>query len=156
MRTNSNNDKNRKGKKDFIPGVLDEIGLTCHFHGVAQKPGKPLGFWSNDLCSVFALPGNPQSTLICIHQYVLPALKAASGNNIDKNTSVDLLDSATGIENITTFLPVSVTAENKATQCPCQNSGDLVRILSSDGYIELPPKAIYYPAGSTFIFYPWS
>jgi len=145
-----------KGKKDFIPGILDEIGLTCQFHGVAQKPGKPLGFWSNDLCSVFALPGNPQSTLICIHQYVLPALKAASGNNINKNTSVDLLDSATGIENITTFLPVSVTAENKATQCPCQNSGDLVRILSSDGYIELPPKAIHYPAGSTFIFYPWS
>ena len=145
-----------KGKKDFIPGVLDEIGLVCQFHGVAQKPGKPLGFWSNDLCSVFALPGNPQSTLTCLHQYVLPALKAASGNNINKNTCVDLLDAATGIENITTFLPVSVTAENKATQCSPQNSGDLVKILSSDGYIELPPKAVYYPAGSSFIFYPWS
>ena len=61
-----------------------------------------------------------------------------------KKTCVDLLDTATGIENMTTFLPVSVTAENKATQCPCQNSGDLVKILSSDGYIELPPKAVYY------------
>ena len=145
-----------KGKKDFIPGVLDEIGLVCRFHGVAQKPGKPFGFWSNDLCSVFALPGNPQSTLTCLHQYVLPALRAASGNNINKKTCVDLLDTATGIENMTTFLPVSVTAENKATQCPCQNSGDLVKILSSDGYIELPPKAVYYPAGSSFLFYPWS
>ena len=145
-----------KGKKDFIPGVLDEIGLACQFHGVAQKPGKPLGFWSNDLCSVFALPGNPQSTLTCLHQYVLPALRAASGNNIDKNTCVDLVDAATGDENMTIFLPVSVTAENKAKQCPCQNSGDLVKILASDGYIELPPKAAYYPAGSSFLFYPWS
>jgi molybdopterin molybdotransferase len=145
-----------KGKKDFIPGVLDEIGLVCQFHGVAQKPGKPFGFWSNDLCSVFALPGNPQSTLTCLHQYVLPALRAASGNNINKNTCVDLLDATTGIENMTTFLPVSVTAENKAAQCPCQNSGDLVKILSSDGYIELPPKAVYYPAGSSFLFYPWA
>ena len=145
-----------KGKKDFIPGVLDEIGLACQFHGVAQKPGKPLGFWSNDHCSVFALPGNPQSTLTCLHQYVLPALRAASGNNIDKNTCVDLVDAATGDENMTIFLPVSVTAENKAKQCPCQNSGDLVKILTSDGYIELPPKAVYYPAGSSFLFYPWS
>jgi molybdopterin biosynthesis enzyme len=91
-----------------------------------------------------------------VHQYVLPALNAASGNNIYKNTSVALSDSLIGIENITTFLPVSVTVENVATQCLCQNSGDLVKILSSDGYIELPPKAVYYPAGSSFIFYPWS
>ena len=145
-----------KGKKDFIPGVLDEIGLVCQFHGVAQKPGKPFGFWCNDFCSVFALPGNPQSTLTCLHQYVIPALNAASGNNIYKNTSVVLSDSLIGIENITTFLPVSVTVENVATQCLCQNSGDLVKILSSDGYIELPPKAVHYPAGSSFIFYPWS
>jgi molybdopterin molybdotransferase len=145
-----------KGKKDFIPGVLDEIGLVCKFHGVAQKPGKPLGFWCNDCCSVFALPGNPQSTLTCVHQYVLPALNAASGQNIYKNTSVVLSDSLEGIENTTTFLPVSVNVENVATQCQCQNSGDLVKILSSDGYIELPPKAVHYPAGSSFIFYPWS
>lgn len=145
-----------KGKKDFIPGILDEIGLVCQFHGVAQRPGKPLGFWCNDFCTTFALPGNPLSTLTCLYQYVLPALKKASGNKVIKNSRVELLEAANGIQNITTYLPVSVSTENKAKQCPCQNSGDLVNILSSDGYIELPPKAAHYPPGSYFLFYPWS
>ena len=144
-----------KGKKDFIPAILDEIGLKCQFHGVAQKPGKPLGYWCNDTSSVFALPGNPLSTLTCLHQYVIPALNIASGKILNNNRSVELSEALVGVKNITTFLPVSVTTENIATQCPCNNSGDLVKILSSDGYIELPPSAAHYPAGSSFIFNPW-
>lgn len=145
-----------RGRKDFIPGILDEIGLSCKFHGVAQKPGKPLGYWCNDYCAVFALPGNPLSTLTCLHQYVLPALEKASGKKVNKNTNVELTEATDGIQDITTFLPVSVSSDNMAALCPCRNSGDLVKILSSDGYIELPPKAVHYPRGSSFIFYPWS
>ena len=143
------------GKKDFIPGALSGIGLTCYFHGVAQKPGKPLGFWSNENCAVFALPGNPLSTLTCLHHYVLPALDKASGGTATRHSTVILTEPAQSRPHLTVFLPVSLGANNAATPRPTHNSGDLVGILDSDGYIELPPSEDPYPAGSTFTFYPW-
>ena len=50
------------------------------FHHVAQRPGKPMWFGvSQSGPAVFALPGNPVSTLVCLARYVLPALRAAMG-----------------------------------------------------------------------------
>ncbi len=143
------------GKKDFIPGALTDNGLTCHFHGVEQKPGKPLGFWSDQGCAVFALPGNPLSTLTCLHHYVIPALQHASGSADTLHRTVKLTAPALGRPNLTVFLPVSLGANNEASPQLTHNSGDLVSILESDGYIELPPTEISYPAKSQFIFYPW-
>ena len=49
-----------KGKADYVPQVLDELGVEKLFHRVAQRPGKPFWFGhkSNDT-HVIALPGNP-------------------------------------------------------------------------------------------------
>jgi molybdopterin molybdotransferase len=55
-----------KGRFDFLPAVLDELGMRTVFHGVAQKPGKPLLFGTFDQGTVvFGLPGNPASTMVC-------------------------------------------------------------------------------------------
>ncbi|MEY2793768.1 MAG: Molybdopterin molybdotransferase [Bacteroidota bacterium] len=64
------------GKKDFLPEVLKELAFDCHFHKIAQKPGKPMWFGTrkNDQKTIFALPGNPISTLICFYNYFLPLL----------------------------------------------------------------------------------
>ena len=54
--------------------------MHCVLHGVAQRPGRPMWFGtSNEGRSVFALPGNPVSTLVCLVRYVVPALYAAMG-----------------------------------------------------------------------------
>ncbi|WPJ96024.1 molybdopterin molybdotransferase MoeA [Coraliomargarita algicola] len=145
------------GKKDYIPAALDALGLHCQFHGVAQKPGKPLGFWSHPECAVFTLPGNPLSTLTCWHQYVLPALDHFMGHDsppIPPQLSLEAPVKAR--DDITIFLPVSRKANNIASAQPANNSGDLVRILQSDGYIELPPtQEKGYPAGKSFDFHLW-
>jgi molybdopterin molybdotransferase len=145
------------GKKDFIPDTLDALGLTGHFHGVAQKPGKPMGFWSRPGCAVFALPGNPSSTLTCLHDYVIPAIHEAMGLAQPERPRRVALDRAVRVrDDLTIFLPVALTAENRATPQPTQNSGDLVRILNSDGFVQLPPTAQKsYPAGKTVDFHPW-
>ena len=68
------------GKADYVPQVLDELGVEVVFHGVSQRPGKPMWFGIGpDGQAVFALPGNPVSTLVCCRQYVIPALANASG-----------------------------------------------------------------------------
>lgn len=145
------------GKKDFIPEALNTLGMTCHFHGVAQKPGKPMGFWSDSNCAVFALPGNPTSTLTCLHYYVIPAIFEAMGlarREIPRRVALDRAVRAR--DDLTIFFPVQLIADNRVTPKPTQNSGDLVRILESDGFIPLPPtRKKSYAAGETFDFYPW-
>jgi molybdopterin molybdotransferase len=145
------------GTKDYIPTALDELGLVNHFHGVKQKPGKPFGFWSSADCAVFTLPGNPLSTLVALHHYVIPAIEHAMGAPEKHSThSVQLVDPIKTRDDITVFLPVQLEANNTARSNPAQNSGDLVRILHSDGYIALPPTIKgTYPAEQCFEFFQW-
>ncbi len=45
------------GQFDHVKGVLDELGLRQLFHGVAQKPGRPLKFGTIGGRPIFGLPG---------------------------------------------------------------------------------------------------
>ncbi|NIP92962.1 MAG: molybdopterin molybdenumtransferase MoeA, partial [Akkermansiaceae bacterium] len=64
-----------KGKRDFVRPVVESLHGAPAFHGVAQRPGKPLAFWPGPP-PIFALPGNPMSVLVCFHRYVCPFLQA--------------------------------------------------------------------------------
>jgi len=62
-----------KGKFDFVPEVLNQVGIEVLFHQVSQRPGKP--FWFGKSASgkvAFALPGNPVSTFMCFYKYIKP------------------------------------------------------------------------------------
>jgi len=144
------------GQKDFVPDLLDELGLTRHFHGVAQKPGKPMGFWSNGKCAVLALPGNPLSTLTCLHHYVIPGIRKAAGlRSVPAPRTVTVSATTPVPEHLTVFLPVALEADNRAIPRPPQNSGDLVSILQSDGYIEVPSGQAEALAGIDYPFQAW-
>lgn len=67
------------GDHDLIKPVLEEMGATIHFHGVAQKPGKPMLFATVEGKPIFALPGNPRAVLVLYYAYVLPFLRAMQG-----------------------------------------------------------------------------
>jgi molybdopterin molybdotransferase len=67
------------GQFDHVKTVLDELGTKTLFHGVAQKPGRPLKFGTLRDRPVFGLPGNPVSTLVCFYLYARPALLKMSG-----------------------------------------------------------------------------
>lgn len=62
------------GQFDHVKVVMDELGMRTLFHGVAQKPGRPLKFGIVAGRPVFGLPGNPVSTLVCFYLYVRPAI----------------------------------------------------------------------------------
>src|SRR5690606_5121543 len=68
------------GQFDFVPSVLERLGVEPVFHKIEQRPGRPMWFGvTRDGKPVFALPGNPVSTLVCTTRYVLPALRAMQG-----------------------------------------------------------------------------
>jgi molybdopterin molybdotransferase len=67
------------GKRDLVPGALEQAGVEQAFHEVAIKPGKPVLFGTAGPSLVFGMPGNPQSCFVVFHMLVAPAIAAMSG-----------------------------------------------------------------------------
>jgi molybdopterin molybdotransferase len=71
------------GKFDLVPQVLAELGVEQAFHKISLRPGKPLWFGIKDdgdrRTLVFALPGNPVSSLVCFELFVRPAIEILAG-----------------------------------------------------------------------------
>ncbi len=63
------------GVHDLVPSVVESLGGKIHFHKVRQKPGKPLLFATFGDKLFFGLPGNPVSSLVMMHVYVIPTLR---------------------------------------------------------------------------------
>lgn len=132
-----------EGKFDYVPRVLKELGAKVLFHKVAQRPGKP--FWFGKTKNgkpIFALPGNPVSTLVCCYRYVLPALRKALGIEDDFQKWGILSKKVPSYAKSTRFLPVKVLYHKQGqifvTPVGIAGSGDLAALAPSDGFIEIP------------------
>jgi molybdopterin molybdotransferase len=68
------------GDYDFTEKALKKLKFNIIFYKVYQKPGKPLLFAKRKNKTVFGLPGNPRSALMCFYEYVYPYILASMGN----------------------------------------------------------------------------
>ncbi|MCG3205752.1 MAG: hypothetical protein KCHDKBKB_02475 [Elusimicrobia bacterium] len=82
------------GDFDYTKTILEKLGVKEVFWKVAIKPGKPLffGVTSDNTC-VFGLPGNPISALVCLEEFVRPALEKLQGF-VPKHPSYHLIGKA--------------------------------------------------------------
>ena len=69
-----------KGKYDFLPECLEELGVKKVLHFVKQRPGKPFWFGAKGNKRVFAFPGNPISTKVCYLLYFRTWLGYSTGH----------------------------------------------------------------------------
>lgn len=149
-----------KGRFDYVPRELERQGVKQHFHGVAQRPGKPMWFGVTARHTpVFALPGNPVSCYTCLHRYVLPALRRATGCEPDRPRQAALAQPVAGKAKFTYLLPVKLSsgprAELIATPFATNTSGDFAGLLGTDGFVELAADQAEFPAGFVAPFWPW-
>lgn len=148
------------GKFDLVPKVLMQLGVQQVFHKVAQRPGKPMWFGIGLRGqAVFGLPGNPVSTLVCLLRYVIPAIAAAMGTAPVPAERVALAAAVSFDLALTYFLPVAVEHDQWgrpwAQPRPTNGSGDFVSLISTDGFLELPPGPATYPQGHVARLYRW-
>ncbi len=147
------------GKFDYIPAVLSDLGVQKKFHKISQKPGKPFWFGvSSKNKPVFALPGNPVSTLVCFQKYILPNLEKAMGIINIENGFAMLSEEIKFSKPLTNFLPVKINNEQgKIIASPIRNngSGDYASLVNSDGFIELHKDKDIFPEGSIIPLYKW-
>jgi len=69
------------GEADFVKETLEKIG-EVNFWKIAMKPGRPLAVGRINQCHFFGLPGNPVSAMVTFYQFVQPALKKLSGQDV--------------------------------------------------------------------------
>jgi molybdopterin molybdotransferase len=69
------------GDYDLLEPVFRKVGVEILFSKVAQKPGKPMTFGVYQGRPVFALPGNPVSTMVSFVIYARPALRKMMGHS---------------------------------------------------------------------------
>jgi len=155
-----------KGKFDFLPEVLDELGVKKEFHKVKQRPGKPFWFGHtvtlsmNELdgkksrkTTVFAFPGNPVSTFIGCIKYFYPWYKKSVGLVFENFNKAILGEDFTFKPDLTYFLQIRL--ENKkgllvAIPIMGNGSGDLANLANADAFLELPQDQTDFKTGEVF------
>jgi len=149
------------GKFDLVPKALDELGVRPIFHKVAQRPGKPFWFGvASSGAAVFALPGNPVSTLVCLRRYVIPALFASLGQTPAATPEKIALSGPVTVNvPLTFYMPVRVELDDWgrpwAVPQPTHNSGDFTALAGTDGFVELPPGPNTYAKGFITRLHRW-
>ncbi len=148
------------GKADYIPQVLEELGVEVVFHRVSQRPGKPMWFGiGKQKQAVFALPGNPVSTLVCCRQYVVPALAKASGAVPPKPEFASLSQDVIFKPELTCFLPTRLVSNAAGTVLALpvhtNTSGDFASLTGTDGYLELALEQTVFRTGTPLPLHRW-
>jgi molybdopterin molybdotransferase len=67
------------GDADYVPSVLNQLGVEQLFHKVAIRPGKPFWCGHKEKTMVFALPGNPLSCLVTFTLFIRHYLENCFG-----------------------------------------------------------------------------
>lgn len=68
------------GDFDHTQAVRRSIGAHIVFWKVAMKPGKPLLLGLYRGKPIFGLPGNPVAVMVCLEEFVRPALETLQGH----------------------------------------------------------------------------
>jgi molybdopterin molybdotransferase len=138
-----------KGKKDYIRGLLEARLGKPAFHGVEQRPGKPLAFWAGPPV-VFALPGNPVSVLATFARHLLPALSRLEGREFYP-LKVCMNEAPAPLPKFSWLLTVAGFRDGTVIARPPSNSGDFISVAGTCGIVEVPPAS----SQNEFSFFPF-
>ena len=142
-----------KGKFDFIPEILDELGVIKHFHKVRQRPGKPFWFGKKNQTTIFAYPGNPVSTFVSCLKYFVPWLHKSLQLNFENPNVAILGEDFLFKPELTYFLQVKIVNKDgrlMAFPKAGNGSGDLANLTLNDGFLELPSNKAGFKKGDVF------
>ncbi|MCP1170443.1 molybdopterin molybdotransferase MoeA [Limimaricola litoreus] len=67
------------GDHDLVGDAAAEAGMERAFWKVALRPGKPLMAGRFGAALLLGLPGNPVSSMVCAHVFLVPLIRALSG-----------------------------------------------------------------------------
>ncbi|WP_394747716.1 molybdopterin molybdotransferase MoeA [Spongiimicrobium salis] len=145
-----------KGKFDFLPDVLESLQVKKHFHKIQQRPGKPFWFGTNAKGKkIFALPGNPVSSFVCVYVYLRFWLKKSLGI-VDQVQHVRLKKDVAFKPDLVYFLEAALESDPDgslwADPLKGNGSGDFANLVKTDGFLILPQNKSEFIRGEVYPF----
>ncbi|MEO6520895.1 MAG: molybdopterin molybdotransferase MoeA [Mucilaginibacter sp.] len=131
------------GDADYLPEVLEALGVKKLFHKLSIRPGKPL--WCGQLPSgglVFALPGNPISCMVTFKLFIEAYISMCFGLGVPKLLQLPFKGSRKRVSSFDEFFPVSISGEPSMLHPIHTNtSGDIRLGLGADALAFHPVEA---------------
>lgn len=126
------------GKYDLVQTVLKSEGMELDFWKVAMRPGKPIMFGvlpKNHKMLVLGLPGNPVSSMVCGHIFLVPILEKMSGRSYRPHVetallSVPLPENGSRRHFVRANLTINAKGEKWVTPVRSQDSS-LIRLMAN-------------------------
>jgi molybdopterin molybdotransferase len=150
------------GERDLVPAVIDDLG-TVSVHGVALKPGHPVGMGTVEDTPVIALPGYPVSCIVNAVQFLRPLLKHVAHAPLPAlpTRSATLTRKVASEPGVRTFLRVRIEddgnqantggeddADVRAVPVRASGAGVLSSVALADGWVEIPEQREGLDAGT--------
>ena len=148
------------GKFDYIPNALKALEVAELFYKVKQRPGKPFWFGKHENgVVVFAFPGNPVATFMCLNRYFFPWLQASLGL-AGKPAAYAVLNRDFGFEpDLQYFLQVKLSFNDRgqllADPVEGNGSGDFANLADTDAFMELPAEKRKFEKGDVYRIWPF-
>lgn len=126
-----------KGDADYVPEVLNSLGVKEVFHRVKIKPGAPL--WFGVMPSggvVFGLPGNPVSVQVAFKVFIEPFIRKCFNMEAVLPIYLPLFNDKSKKTKLTEYFPVKWMNKNNVTgiiSTKMNGSGDISATLGSNG-----------------------
>jgi molybdopterin molybdotransferase len=148
------------GVHDYVRPTIEKLGVQMKFWRVSIRPGHPLAFGVKTGSAkvlgadtlVFGLPGNPVSSMVCVEEFVVPALRRMMGNpRLYRRTVTARLAHAVKFRpGRTEFIRVQLTRDDAgyiASSTGTQSSGVLLSMAIADGLLVVPSDCTGLAAG---------
>jgi len=146
------------GLGDIVYRVLNKLGKPgVIVHGLNIKPGKPTVIAVINSKPVFGLPGFPVSCLIVYNLIVKPVIRVFAGLKQVKLRTIEAYMALRvfGAKGRRTHVPVAlIKRRDKWVAYPLGgDSGSIVRLSRSDGYVVIPENTMYIDEGEKVTVY---
>jgi len=152
------------GHRDPVRAAVEALGAEIIFHGLPQRPGKPLlgallprdaddADDAGDAIAIFGLPGNPISAMVTARRIVVPVLADRAGAHMAPPVPrISVANPDGALLDLWWHRLVRLTETGDAELVDGRGSGDVAAGGRSDGFIEVPPRV---GTSGPFPFYAW-
>jgi len=148
-----------KGDADYVPEVVQSLGVQQVFHRVRIKPGGPLWFGVTSTGkAVFGLPGNPVSVQVASKVFIEPFLRTCLGLPLLPPMLLPFQGHRTKKTPFDEFFPAQLLTHNGQTGVQpvrYNSSGDIAATAHSDGIVWQPAGQETLVSDNLVSFYSW-
>jgi molybdopterin molybdotransferase len=123
------------GEYDYVPEVLEDLGIRILIKSIAIQPGRPTIFAINGQKRLFGLPGNPVSSFVIFELLVKPLLYQMMGHDHKPLTlrlpmGVDFSRTKSARKSL---LPVRITEDGTVVPVDYHGSAHIHSYTGADG-----------------------